>query len=66
MKTNIDWNEVFINACLNAFNALIETNKHAIIEEPIVDKAYAKTAVKYASSLVKEMREHFDKIITIE
>ena len=55
------WEQIRINAAINILGALIETTGHAIIEEPVVGKTYAKFAVAYADDLINELRKDPDK-----
>lgn len=53
---DINWNQVRINASISILNSLLETTKHSVLEEIAVNEIYAKTAVAYADSLVKELK----------
>lgn len=55
---NIDWKQVRINAAISALNALLETTKHSVTEEPIINKIYARIAVGYADALIKELKKN--------
>lgn len=55
-QDDIDWNQVRINASISILNSLLETTKHSVLEEIAVNEIYAKTAVAYADSLVKELK----------
>ena len=53
---NIDWKQVRINASISILNSLLETTKHSVLEEVVVNEIYAKTAVAYADTLIKELK----------
>lgn len=53
---DINWKQVRINAAISILNSLLETTKHSVLEEIAVNEIYAKTAVAYADSLVKELK----------
>ena len=62
------WRQVRINASISVLNSLLETTQHSVIEEVAVKDMYARVAVAYADSLVKELRKNpdwFDKLIEI-
>jgi DNA-binding ferritin-like protein (Dps family) len=62
------WRQVRINASISVLNSLLETTQHSVIEEAAVKDIYARVAVAYADSLVKELRKNpdwFDKLIEI-
>ena len=54
------WEQIRINAAINILGSLIETTGHAIIEEPLIGKTYAKFAVAYADDLINELRKDPD------
>ena len=53
MDKNFDWDQIKIDAAINALNALVSNNSHNIIEEPIAKEIYPKIAVQYANHLVR-------------
>lgn len=53
---DINWKRVRIDASISILNSLLETTKHSILEEIAVNEVYAKTAVAYADSLIKELK----------
>ena len=55
---NTDWKQVRINAAISALNALLETTKHSVTEEPIINKIYARIAVGYADALIEELKKN--------
>ena len=62
------WEQIRIDAAINILGALIETTGHAIIEEPLIGKTYAKFAVAYADDLIKELQKDsnwFQKLIEL-
>lgn len=61
MDKNFDWNQIKIDAAINALNALVSNNSHNIIEEPIAKEIYPKIAVQYANHLVRALKNDFSK-----
>lgn len=62
------WEQVRINASISVLNSLLETTKHSVIEEVTVKDIYARVAVAYADSLVKELKKEsdwFEKLIEL-
>jgi len=62
------WEQVRINASISVLNSLLETTQHSVIEEGAIKDIYARVAVAYADSLIKELRKNpdwFDKLIEI-
>lgn len=56
------WEQVRINAAISILNSLLETTQHSVAEEVVVKDIYARVAVAYADSLVKELRNNKDWI----
>ena len=56
LSDNIDWKQVRMNASISILNSLLETTKHSVLEEVAVNEIYAKIAIAYADSLVKELK----------
>lgn len=54
------WEQVRINASISVLNSLLETTQHSVIEEVEVKDIYARVAVAYADSLIKELRKNPD------
>ena len=66
-EKKIDWEQVRVNASISILNAILETTHHSVLEEPVVDDIFAKTAVGYADKLVQELirtEDSFKKQIT--
>jgi len=62
------WEQVRINASISVLNSLLETTHHSVIEEGAVKDIYARVAVAYADSLVKELQKEpdwLDKLMSI-
>ena len=62
------WEQVRINASISVLNSILETTQHSVIEEVAVKDIYARVAVAYADSLIKELRKNpdwFDKLIEL-
>lgn len=62
------WEQVRINASISVLNSLLETTQHSVIEEVAVKDIYARVAVAYADSLIKELRKNpdwFEKLIEL-
>lgn len=60
--------QVRINASISVLNSLLETTQHSVIEEVAVKDIYARVAVAYADSLIKELRKNpdwFEKLIEL-
>lgn len=54
---NIDWKQIRINASINFLSAILETTKHSVTEEPLINKIYARIAIGYADALIKELKK---------
>ncbi len=65
MDTNVNWGQVRIDASISILNSLLETTKHSVLEEPVVNKIYAETAVAYADTLIKELMKDKDWLLKI-
>ncbi len=71
MDTNKEqtyWENVRVEASISILNSLLETTDHSVIEEPVINKLYAETAVAYADTLIKELRKDknwFAKILEV-
>jgi hypothetical protein len=62
------WEQVRISAAISVLNSLLETTQHSVMEEVALRDMYARVAVSYADSLVKELRKNpdwFEKLIEI-
>ena len=56
------WEEVRNNAAISIMNSLLETTQHSVVLEPAANTVYARVAVAYADSLIKELRNKKDWI----
>lgn len=56
-NNNINYEEVRINAAINALNALLSTSLIVFIIEFVFRKSLAKLAVQYANQLVAELKK---------
>lgn len=66
--SKIDWKQVRIEASISILNSLLETTQHSVAEEIVVNRIYAKTAIAYADTLVKELKEsedEFEKLLEL-
>lgn len=52
----VNWEEVRINAAINAMNSLLSSSFVTFLIEFVLRKDVAKIAVKYADELVKELK----------
>ena len=57
MESKINWEEVRINAAINAMNALLSSSLMVFIFQFIFKKQIADIAVGYADKLVEELKK---------
>lgn len=68
MDEKTKWEQVRINASISVLNSLLEQTEHSVIEEPAINRIYARVAVGYADALVQELRKEpnwFEKLIEV-
>ena len=53
---SINWNQVRVDASINFLNAILETTKHSVTEQPVINNIYVQTAIGYADALIKELK----------
>lgn len=57
MENKINWEEVRINAAINAMNALLSSSLMVFIFQFLFKKQIADIAVGYADKLVEELKK---------
>jgi hypothetical protein len=57
MENKINWEEVRINAAMNAMNALLSSSLMVFIFQFLFKKQIADIAVGYADKLVEELKK---------
>ena len=63
-----DWKQVRINASISILNSLLETTPHSVAEEVVINDIYAKTAIAYADTLIRELKkseDSFEKLLEL-
>ena len=53
---SINWNQVRVDASINFLNAILETTKHSVTEQSVINNIYVRTAIGYADALIKELK----------
>lgn len=53
---SINWNQVRVDASINFLNAILETTKHSVAEQSVINNIYVRTAIGYADALIKELK----------
>ena len=67
-KEKTDWKQVRINASISILNSLLETTQHSVTEEIVINDIYARTAIAYADTLIKELKkteDDFEKLLEL-
>lgn len=67
-SNDINWKQVRINAAISILNSLLETTQHSVTEEIVINDIYARTAIAYADTLIKELKkteDDFEKLLEL-
>ena len=56
-NSNIDWNQVRINASINIMNAILSSSIMVFIFQFIFKRQIADIAVSYADKLIEELKK---------